>query len=221
MSVATLKSIAAAISQFGLALSILVPVVAWPRARRSPVAWAFFWWLVLGGTANVVARLAAKIFRNNHPVFLGYRLLSVVLLAWVVSRTLTERSHRRVVYAAAALYAVIWLGVIVSGAESPLKPSLFTSPAEKLALIASGIVLVHQAIRNAEHTPFGQAQSWLGIGLVLSGATAIAAFPLLAATMESSPEYAELVKPFASICSHIALILWCIPYWKRGVVWTR
>lgn len=221
MSLKTLKAIAAISGQVGSVLSILVPIVVLPRARRSPVAFVFFWWLALAGATNIIAKAAAILFQNNHPVYLGYRLISVLLLSRIAYLSLDGARSKKVVVYATMVFLVIWVGVIASGAESPLKPSLFTSPAERVATLLTGVFMIGAAIRETEVPPMGQAATWLGIGLVLAGGTGAAVFPIIAETMVRAPEYATLVKPFSAVFSHVALIIWCITYWKRGIVWTR
>ncbi|MEP6591667.1 MAG: hypothetical protein ABJC19_10835 [Gemmatimonadota bacterium] len=221
MSGPTLQDVAGTSRSIGLALSYMVPVIILPRIRRSPVAFAFFWWLVLGGATNLFSRWYAPRYQNTHAILLGYRLASVMLLGWVCYRAATEPQHRRMVTAGVALFVAFWLTVILTGLESPSSVSLYTSPAANFAQMLFGIFLVRQAMRDDSVPPLRQASAILGFGLVLAAASTIAAFPLVAATMRTSVQRAMMVKPLTSIPAHFALILWAIPYWKRSIVWTR
>lgn len=221
MNLPLLLAVAAALRIFGTALSIAAPLVVAPRSRLSPAAWSFFWWLVLGGVSNIVSGVMMTRGMNNQAVFLAYRLLSVLLLGITGYRLLTRPKERQLIVGITILYVVLWLGLTLTGVEPPNAISRYTSPGEKIVFLVLGVLFVAESIRASEASPFRHPGSWIGIGLVLAGATGVVVFPITAEVFKHSRGYASLVKPFSSIFSDIALFLWCIPYWKRSVAWAR
>ena len=221
MNLPLLLGVAAALRIIGTALSIAAPVLVAPRSRLSAAAWSFFWWLVLGAISNIVSALMVSRGMNNQAVLLTYRLLSVLLLGITGYRLLTIPKQRQLIVGITILYVVLWLGLTLTGVEPPHAISRYTSPGEKIVFLVMGVLFVAESIRASEASPFRHPGSWIGIGLVLAGATGVAVFPITAEVFKRSREYASLVKPFSSVFSDIALILWCIPYWKRSVTWTR
>jgi multisubunit Na+/H+ antiporter MnhC subunit len=211
------------IANVGIALSILVAIVVWPRSLRSPGARSFAWWLALGAVTNIVASSLGRSGVNNHEIFLWYRLVAVLLLGLTGYQMLPDQSRRRFVVAVTITYVAAWLVLIVSGVESRTALSQFTSPGEKLVGVIIGILLVAESIRSSDASPLHHAASWLGIGLVLSSATGLAVFPIMAELVRRSPtdSTAMLLRQISSVINDVALVLWCIPYWKRGVTWTR
>ena len=209
------------VADVGATLSILVALVVWPRSLRSPGSRAFAWWLALGAVANIVGGILARNGINNHEIFLCYRLFSVLLLGLVGYRMLPDRAHRRLVLAVTIGYAVLWAALILTGVESPTAVSHFTSPGEKLAGLIIGILLVAESIRSSDDSPLHHPEAWLGIGLVLSCATGLALFPIMAEVMRRSVADALRLREISSVINDVALLLWCIPYYRKGVTWTR
>ncbi|MEO5799342.1 MAG: hypothetical protein ABIZ70_10575 [Gemmatimonadales bacterium] len=145
----------------------------------------------------------------------------MALLAWIAHLSFPGEKTRRGITVAAAAYAALWTTVWAMGLEPRGTFAIYTSPGEKLVNVIVGVMLISSAISNSAFPPLRQAASWLGIGLVLAGATGIAAYPLSQAMQAASPAHSWMVKPFASIFGHVGLVLWCIPYWKKNVVWTQ
>jgi CDP-diglyceride synthetase len=209
------------VANVGVTLSILAAVVVWPRSMRSPGARAFAWWLALGAVTNILGSILARGGANNHEFFLWYRLFSVLLLGLVGYRMLPDQAHRRLVLAVTIGYVVLWCALILTGVESPTALSHYTSPGEKLVGLIIGILLVAESIRSGDDSPLHHPEAWLGIGLVLSSATGLTLFPIMAEVMRRSVDDALRLRAISSIINDVALLLWCIPYWKKSVTWTR
>ena len=209
------------LTYLGVAASIVAPAIVWPRSRVSPSARSFAWWLVLGGATNLVGLTFAHLGMNNHGVFLGYRLLSVLLLGLTGYQLLSAPTQRRLVVGGTVVYLLFWLALTVSGVESLTYFSRFTSPGEKAAGILLGVLLVAQSIRASAESPLRRPEAWIGIGLVLASATALTVFPIMGELAHRSGDQAMQLKRISSLFGDVALVLWCIPYWKRSVTWTR
>jgi len=84
-----------------------------------------------------------------------------------------------------------------------------------------GILLVAESIRISDRSPMRHAEGWIGLGLVIAAGTGIAMSPITAEIARHSAAQAAVLRQITQGFTLIALILWCIPYWKRGVTWTR
>lgn len=209
------------IFNLSFALSAVAAIVAWRGSLRSAGARGFMWWLALGAVFNLVGTYFSRQGIRNLDIYHWYRLFSVLLLALSGFRLLSGTPQRRLIVGTAVGFVVFWVTLPVTGAESHSSMSRFLAPAETAFGLLLGLLLVAESMGSSGVPPFQRPESWLGLGLVLASGTTLIAWPIMAELYESAPNKAKLVGWASSLITDIALITWCIPYWKRSIVWTR
>jgi hypothetical protein len=203
-----------------IALNVTTAIVVWPRSLLSPGARAFAWWLVLGGTFSVISLVTAFNGINNHDFFQWYRLFSVLLLGLTAKRLVSDPRPRRMIAAGVMLFIPFWIMMTLS-LDSLTWFSSYTDPTSQAIGLIVGILLVAESIHHSDDSPFRRPEAWLGIGLVLACGPAVARFPIASLLATRAPELSAKLYAAAGLSNDVALILWCIPYWKKDVTWTR
>lgn len=209
------------VNNIGLLSSAIAAVVAWRGSGRSDAARRFAWWLVLGAVFNLVGSYFGRQGITNLDIYHWYRLFSVLLIGITAHRLLTEPMLRRLVIGLGSIFVAFWVSLPISGAESTTSISRFLAPAESAFILTVGVLLVAESIRNRDGRPVDQAEYWIGVGFVVAAATTLVSWPIMAELYARSPSQAVLVSKGRSLIGDVALLIWCIPYWKRSVVWTR
>lgn len=215
-----LRTPAAIPFEIAYTLSVGTAVVAFPRSLVSPGARAFAWWLVAGAVSSVITAYFALNGVPNHDLFRYYQLLSVLLLGLVGSRLLADPQLQRVAVVTAGLYSIFW-AVMVRWVEAKDYFSNYTAPGEQAVCLVLGVLLVAQGIRSSDGSPWRHAETWIGLGLVLTGGTGVIRAPIAGEVAKHSPELARNLYTFTGFFTDIALILYCIAYRSRRIVWTR
>ena len=209
------------VSLASVAFHVGVPIAVWGRSHSSRGARTFAWWLALGGATSVTGFAMALTGTHNIKLGLAYQLCSALLMSLTGYRLLSGPRQRRLVVVCAAVYALFWLVMIVSGIEARDWLSSYTNPGEQIVLLLVGILLVAESIRISDQSPLQHAEAWIGLGLVIAAGTGVAISPIIAEMARHSVAKAAVLRQITQGFTLIALILWCIPYWKRGVTWTR
>lgn len=201
-------------------LGIVAAVVAWRGSDRSPGAQSFAWWLVLNISVDLTALGLALQGINNHQLIQVYRLCSLLLLGLTAYRLLPGQPQRRLVAWGTAAFVVFWL-VMTFSVESTTEISRFTAPGEKVAGVLLGLLLVAESIRSGDDSPLHRPEAWIGIGLVLASAPSLVTWPVMAQMIHTSNTLPRLLNALSGLFTDMALILWCVPYLKKNVTWTR
>ncbi|MES2305642.1 MAG: hypothetical protein V4558_09045 [Gemmatimonadota bacterium] len=198
----------------------MVAIAVWVRVPPSPGARSFAWWLVLGAASNVLAFLMGMHSINNHDLFHWYDLFSAMLLGLTGYLLLSDQRQRRAILVGMMVFAIFW-ALLTAGGDGLEFYSKYTSPGESFVGLSIGILLVAEAIRSSDDSPWSKPEAWLGFGLVLASAPALGTSPIVNALAQTSRSAAMMVYRVSQTFSYVALILWCIPYWKRSVTWGR
>lgn len=201
-----------------VALSLVVPMLAWPTSIRSNGARAFTWWLVLGGTFNVISLITSVLSINNHDFLQWYRLFSVSLLLLVGYHLVPTRISRRSMMIGSLLFAGFWTAMTL-GLDTLSYYSRYTAPVESSVRLALGIWLVVWTVRNRNELPTQLAAIWIGVGLAVGGGATVVAFPVIGQVVPKSQQTALLLSEVSAFTDIAALLLWLVPFRKRGIVW--
>lgn len=210
------------IPNIGFVLSVIAAVVAWRRSTASRAARTFAWWLVLGAVTNFLNGFFGRQGVQNTEFAHWYRLFSASLVGLTGYLILPEKRDRIILASVTVGFIVFWITMTLTGLEGPKSMSRFLDPAETGVGLITGVMLVAAAIRHSDASPFARPEGWLGIGLVLSCAPSLLVFPITTELYRRNPGLAvpPLTK-IANLINDVSLLLWCIPYWKRSIVWTR
>lgn len=209
------------LTNLAIVINLVGGIIAVLGSGRSHGARRFSWWMVLNAVGSVGGLTLALLHKNNHGFYLVYRLCSVLLLAATAQVLVTSKPLRQVAVLLASVYVVLWLGLTVSGIEAINWISIYTSPGEKAYGVIVGTFLVATSIRDSDGSPLKHAEAWLGLGLVLASATSLVMSPIAAELSRTKPDQALLLRQMSGVFTDIAVVLWCLAYRKRSILWTR
>ncbi|MES2124022.1 MAG: hypothetical protein V4503_04960 [Gemmatimonadota bacterium] len=208
------------ITQLAEGLSLGSAIVSIPRAGRSKGAAIFSAWLVVSAISTVVGTYAVSRGIHTNQIYQWYRLLTVILLTAVCVRMVADPRPRQLIIGVAVAYLLLWLAAVLR-LEAGAPFSNFSYPATQAVGLLVGILLVRQALRRDDLLPFRQAETWLGIGLILACSTGMIRNPLLAIAGPDHRALSGKIYHLTGLFNDVSLILYCIAFWARSIIWTR
>lgn len=201
-------------------LSLGSAVVSLPRAGRSKGAALFSAWLVVSAFFTVAGVYATSRGIHTNQIYQWYRLLTVILLTAVCVRMVPHRGARKLVIGVAVAYLLLWLSAMLH-LEADALFSSYSDPAMQLVSLLVGVLLVRQALGRDDLLPFKQAETWLGIGLILASSTGMIRNPLMAIPGPDQRALSIQIYHLTGLFNDVSLILYCIAFWARSIIWSR